>query len=488
MPWSLAKTGRAQNLPPRIFLPLSKLDKCSVCHKTSKETQLRWCQYCAEVVYCSSECLRQDWKEHKQKYCGKDKTDRIDIESYWPFLATITTQLRELHNLYTHPALRHRILNTPDLLVQEAPYNIVRDRFSSEDPLSGKQLFTFPNGVRAVPIVLGEKIDRKTAAEKWWPSAPSKAARYKLEKRIMSEGHLLPVYLCICLALVSEMYTTTAVPDYESVDVEAQATGRRRVRLTCGSSPISDFGIAQGRLYTKDEQRLGYWFADPNSKTRPGVDRYMMGQDPNKHYRIYVETLSGNMWYLDFGSYTFGMAVLVDVQPYRLPGQHNTDYGLEVDFVPGMFYGRQYQKGGGMDSSNFKLDRRFSILRNEKVHDIVQWRKHGVNDVKIHSLMEDVKGSKCSDAEKEMVIDFLPEAVELIHWNVVKREHLNFPKEPAIDIDEDFSGNLRSVCTPEFEEKIAQWARRFRMGKSPRSREEKEYQEIRKAAAASRSG
>lgn len=101
------------------------------------------------------------------------------------------------------------------------------------------------------------------------------------------------------------MYTMNAVPDHEAVDKGTQATGRRRVRLTCGSSPILDFGIAVSALHERDENRLGYWVANPNSEGRPGKDGYMMGQDPGKHYRMYIEMLSGNLWYIDFGSYTY---------------------------------------------------------------------------------------------------------------------------------------------------------------------------------------
>lgn len=107
------------------------------------------------------------------------------------------------------------------------------------------------------------------------------------------------------------------------------------------------------------------------------------------------------------------MCVLVDVRPYQLPGQFNTENGLQFTSVPGILYGRQYEKLGGMDSSNIKLRKRFSFLRNERVHEIVQWCREAVDTANIHTLMEEIQGRRCSGLEKETVMDFLPEAVEL---------------------------------------------------------------------------
>ncbi|KAI5460432.1 putative MYND domain protein [Mariannaea sp. PMI_226] len=43
---------------------------CTICKKTSNETDIKRCGKCSETPYCSRECQGTDWKRHK-KGCGK---------------------------------------------------------------------------------------------------------------------------------------------------------------------------------------------------------------------------------------------------------------------------------------------------------------------------------------------------------------------------------------------------------------------------------
>lgn len=426
-----------------------------------------------------------------QSHIGKDKTDRVDIESFWPFLAVLAAQFREDTNFDSHPALTHLIANSPNPYNEyhpilnpsgSMPLSPISPSSSSSlspNPLSGTLPFTFPNGIRAKPVVLGAKLTELVQPETWWPSAVSEAVRYKLQRRIANEGLLLPVYLAICLALVSAMYTTTAIPDWEDEDETLQATGRRRVRLTCGSSPISDFGLVLGSVFVPDKDRLAYWYSsDAGPGPGPGTsgetgEQYRMGQDPEDHYRIYIQTLSGNEWYIDFGMYAFNNCILVDAAPYCSSGiPHH-------EAVPGIFYGREHEREGAIEALNFKLRKRFSILRNKRVHEIAQWNDQNTDIVNIFVLMNEITGRECTRWDRETMLDFLPDAVQLIHTNVVNREYLKFPKKPRIAPDMDPDEKSMMEYTGEEKERILKrinkWSRRFKKGKNPRNRREQQF-------------
>ena len=39
---------------------------CTVCSKSNRSTKLRKCSTCPDVLYCSYECQRLDWSQHKK--------------------------------------------------------------------------------------------------------------------------------------------------------------------------------------------------------------------------------------------------------------------------------------------------------------------------------------------------------------------------------------------------------------------------------------
>lgn len=275
------------------------------------------------------------------------------------------------------------------------------------------------------------------------------------------------------------MYTTTAILDDEEEDDSLQETGRRRVRLTCGNSPITDFGLVMGSVLVADNNRLAYLFSkdSPDGKEQKGGHR--LGQDPNDHYRIYIQTLSGNEWYLDFGQYAFNSCVLVQAPAY-CTGNWGRYQRYDVDAVSGMFYGKEYEKEGGLDT--FKLRKRFSILRNARAHDIVQWHDEDSDIENILTLIKEIKGGEeCTTWERETTLDFLPDAVEIVHLNVVHKDYLKFPKKPMIAVELDPDEKSAMEYTGKAKERAikttGQWQKRIKKGKSPKDALEAAFRE-----------
>ena len=44
------------------------INLCAFCFKDEYNTKLLLCSTCNRVYYCSKECQRSDWKEHKQTH------------------------------------------------------------------------------------------------------------------------------------------------------------------------------------------------------------------------------------------------------------------------------------------------------------------------------------------------------------------------------------------------------------------------------------
>jgi hypothetical protein len=122
-------------------------------------------------------------------------TIRIELQTYYPFLACIAQYHHyDIGTEYLHPALKHKIVNSPN-------------------PWNAGQIAQLPNGDQAKLVILGNKLkdwEQKFAKEEWWPTAQTEDVRRKLARRIMNDGHLLPILLSVSLALVSEVYSTTA--------------------------------------------------------------------------------------------------------------------------------------------------------------------------------------------------------------------------------------------------------------------------------------
>ncbi|KAF5317527.1 hypothetical protein D9619_013193 [Psilocybe cf. subviscida] len=388
-----------------VYRPLEKM-VCAVCRAAhTPEKKIRVCLACGEVAYCSQECQESDWTQHK-RHCGKGKTDRVQLQSFYPLLAVIAYSARLLlvpNN--EHPALCHQIINNPD-------------------PITG-DVVDCPNGEAARLVLLGDPISpHEAGSPEWWPSASSAEIRSKLQRRILTEGLLLPMMLAITVSLVGEMYTSNAVPSSE--EPQFQATGRRRVRLTYKRSPISDFGIIAGSARVTAQDRLVYYQMDGD---------LMMGQDPEDHYWVYFTTVSGEEVYLDCGMYTFNFAVMVQSIGYLIHGI--PDVGL----TPASWMDREQEKffpTAARDKLQWMPRKRFSILRDERLDKVLRPMTVLDSDLPVlYNLMDEIAGRSCTEWEKNMFRLFLSYSSRILRLTMKHRDYLQFPEQPRSDIDFD---------------------------------------------------
>jgi hypothetical protein len=343
-----------------------------------------------------------------------------------------------MHPDVPHPGLDHKILNSPN-------------------PGSG-DIVQFPNGTCAKLVVLGDKIDHAThigESEQWWPTAVSPQVRSKLYRRIVVEGFVLPIVLATCIAMVSEIYTTTAVPSSETPQ---QFTGARRVRLCHNRLPISDFGVAKGSARVTPQDRIAYYNIDENT--------FMMGQDPLDHYWIYFFTVSGEEYFLDCGMMTFNLCMMVRGEPYckhALPTN-------ELPFVPAYFYGEENRRLMPVtELTGWKPRERFSILRNSEIPiEMPGFMEYTNQETEvICSLMDRIAGRTCTALEKKLLMNFIPNATRVLVLNMQDREYLNFPREPQLVLEKE-PGELDDLPDNEDEayvKYLKKWSRRYKRGK-----------------------
>ncbi|KAE9392496.1 hypothetical protein BT96DRAFT_979375 [Gymnopus androsaceus JB14] len=290
----------------RVVLPLKSFEKCVVCCR--KTSDLKLCSLCNEETYCSKECQTAEWVKHK-KICGKNKTDKIPLEGFHPFLAV----LAESNRTY--------ILNSPNPYVHPT---------------------ALPDGTSAKLVVLGDPVPPEDSLKKWWPTAQSDKVSSKLRRRFLREGHLLPIITTMLVALLGEMYTSPYNTTSDD-DTNNPNPPLRRTRLSYKSSPIADFGIVKG-------------------KVRVNASGYV---HPNDHYWIYFTTLKGEELVLDLGMFTFNMCTMVCSDPYvqldaKMP---------PVSWSPCYFKDRIMARNTPMMHTETG---RVSVLRNTDLHRFVE--------------------------------------------------------------------------------------------------------------------
>lgn len=205
-----------------------------------------------------------------------EKTDRIDLDSFYPVFACIAEDVR-MRVREPHIALRHKIINAPN---PKTPAEVLR------------------NGQYARVVQLGEPVNMsqfRPDQSHWWPRGESPTVRGKLFRRISREGKVLPIVAGTCIAIMFRMYSTP------------NAATPITMRLRYKSSSLADFGVIFGRARVIPDDQLVYVL--PNGTIQ-------RGQDPNKHYWIYFETQKGETVYLDCSLYT---CVLVACLPFICP-------------------------------------------------------------------------------------------------------------------------------------------------------------------------
>lgn len=298
-------------------------------------------------------------------------------------------------------------------------------------------------------ILLGKPVPQLSiGSTEWWPTGTTAKIRHKLMRRIVNEGLVLPINLAVCIALLSEMYTTTS---------SKSTPGKRRVRLSYHRSPITDFGIVHGSAPVTPQDRLAYYNIDTHT--------FMMGQDPNDHYWMYFTTLSGEEHFLDCNMFTFNFCILAKSDFYA-----NANNGMpELSVVPAFFFDRDYAKRMPLlGQLIWKPKKRVSILREASLKDLVgasaNFDYHDLRSV--YDLMKDISGRECTDWEKEMMREFLPNACKLLRMNMHSRAYLGFPKEPNIMIETDPGEDVKTdEHDEELDKYLKKWGRRLKKGK-----------------------
>ncbi|KAF7987049.1 hypothetical protein HWV62_181 [Athelia sp. TMB] len=365
-----------------VYLPLETLDKCAKCSKT---TDLRLCSSCSEQIYCSAQCQTADWPSHKP-ICGK--TDKIDLASFYPFLACLVEASHLQGDKNVPPALSHQIVNNPHPTLPPTE---------------------FPDGWAGRPVILGNPLTTPPGSDEWWPSAPTPNVRGKLLRRIMREGSVLPIVTAVCIALLAEMYTTTK---------------KRRIRLRYKSSPISDFGIAMGSARVTNQDKLAYF--------RLADGSFDHGQDPDKHYWIYFTTIRGEDILLDCAMFTFNMCLMVNETGTYLPQLKPIS-----QFAPAYFRDRKLND----NSPDLHTERkRMSVLRSQTLHQTVANSVDGFTGADIAvftSFMQRLSNKKCTVKESDLAGTYASLHCGFMRLCIQERRWENWPPTPELAIEQD---------------------------------------------------
>ncbi|KAJ2914696.1 hypothetical protein MD484_g5694, partial [Candolleomyces efflorescens] len=335
----------------------------------------------------------------------------------------------------THPALCHKIVNSPN-------------------PSQGS--CTFPDGSKAQLILLGDEMppERVVMFQKdWWPTAITPAVRQKLLQRFLAEHYLLPSILAVLVAIVSELYTTTYVPASET------STGLpyRRIRLKYHNSPIADFGIVKGWADVKSQDMFAYY------SVKDGT--FFKGLNPTEeHYWMYFTTAAGEDFILDCGMFVYNFCMMVEVEP------HYTKHHLPPmmsKYAPAYFRDRDHKH----NAPKIQYEKeRFSVLRDPRLIEAVRYSGrsyecYGVT--RVCAFMERVAGRKCTDIEKDLVMYWITDSCGVIRGNLQRQQHLNFPAEPKLGIQTD-PGEMDDKMPPDEDEAwlkyMRKWNRKQRRG------------------------
>lgn len=289
------------------------------------------------------------------------KTDRIDLATFYPALATFIDLNRLDGDSPLHPALQHQIIN---------------------DVNPGVPPCTLPDGSKAVLLILGRKLepDEDVYNTKIWnPPAQTMGTLSKLQRRICREGFVLPHVMSVCIALVAEMYTS----NYDA------SSGERRTRLRYNSQPIADFGIVCGSVDARNQDKLAYLLPDGD---------ILKGQDPHEHYWIYFKTIHGEDVFLECSMFTFNMCMCFRAGPYL--GKDDDP----IPFVPAFFRDRIIRK---ITSEVYHEKKRWSILRNEDVQNVVKdpsFHRDSRQTFRLTQVMDKIAGRATSMVEKNLLI------------------------------------------------------------------------------------
>ena len=288
---------------------------------------------------------------------------------------------------------------------------------------------------------------RDPSSTEWWPSAKSLKVASKLVRRILREGYVLQVCMAICTALVAELYTTTS----------GAGTAQKRVRMRYRSSPISDFGICVGSVEVKSRDKLAYWLPD---------GELFKGQDPNDHYWMYFRTMRGEEVVLDLAMFPFNLCTMVPTTSYI-----SQRASKMMPLAPAFFLDR-VTRNNTPALALHRERRRFSILRNSKIHEAVRSTENDSftqADVKrLCSVMEGIAGRKCSHIEQDLMLQWMVDSCGRIEDCLRHEDWKAFPEQVKICIEAD-PGELDDLDDREadWHKTMKKWKREHKTRKRP---------------------
>ncbi|KAG9008728.1 hypothetical protein FRB93_006274 [Tulasnella sp. JGI-2019a] len=369
-----------------ILLPIEKIEKCSVCG--TKES-LRLCSSCTERVYCSKECQAVDWKSGHKKICVK--TQRIEIERIYPFLAAHVNRMRisDKSPNIKHPALNNCIINSPNPGLP-----------GTCGPIPGSK------GEEATIVRLGPPIDTPfpEPSPRWWPQAMEPKVRRKLFRRIILEGNAFYVSLAMTFALLSQLYTCP------------------HTRLKYKTSPIADFGIAHGKFKVIEDDQLAYVLPD---------GKVVRGQDPENHYWVYFKTIRGEELTFDVSCYTWNLCICTIVRPY-IP---------EDGGWPAVFNNRELRRSDDSALARLYTEKeRYSVLRDPDLGRVAMADDDRFTEDTMQSVAawgESKLGKRLTPAERDFVphcIGYLSMALRIALGD---ESWKNWPAKLEIGLDKD---------------------------------------------------
>jgi len=283
-------------------------------------------------------------------------------------------------------------------------------------PSPGAPPVALPGGYAARLVILGDGIPMSVdMIGKWWPDAPSPSVAAKLKRRILRGSNPLPINIAICVALLSEIYTTDSSKGTEP-----------RIRLAYKSSPIADFGIVVGDAIVTPQDRLAYYDAIAGNIT---VD-----QDPREHSWIYFTTIRGEDVFLDCGMFHFNACLCVSTEGYC-----PRDISQIFSVVPALFYGRDMRDG--VPGKPWKERRRFSVLRNENLQKAIQHTPHTLtfdDRINIWDFLENCQDDKESTIRQRNLVDlYTIVAMDAVQKSLESSDWKTFPSEVVQAIETD---------------------------------------------------
>lgn len=319
-----------------------------------------------------------------------EQTERIDLGTFWPFLAYMAALCRMDSRLPPHPALTHQIFN---------------------NPVPNKTAQVLPDGSSTNLVLLGDPIPMdRIGSPEWWPTAMSDTMRKKLFYRILGEGWSLPLLLSICVAVMAEIYTTAYDPE------KSECAHNQSIRLQCERNAIIDFGICKGRAEVKSLDTFGYLYAHPNTNR---ID-FFRGQDPNDHYWIYFKTLREEFM-LELSMFTFNLAMSAK-GTYYTPS--SGEYP-ETALLPGHFVSREMRHATPLLQYE---KQRFSVLHHKALQGTVRTPDFSPLDEKILvAFMERVAGRKTTEIERNLLVWWTTANRRLTAMNLYHKDYYTYP-------------------------------------------------------------